>query len=105
MPPGNEDVETELKDFYERIIGMYCSDGKLNAHQEKLLQRAVHKLGFCILCEKEAWEQGPIQQNAEGNPVTRQGKDFHLWKKQPDGSWKVVIDIRNFNQPASATSK
>jgi uncharacterized protein (TIGR02246 family) len=40
--------------------------------------------------------------DAEGNPVTRQGKDFHVWKKQPDGSWKVVIDIWNFDQPAAS---
>ena len=40
--------------------------------------------------------------DAEGNPVTRQGKDFHVWKKQPDGSWKVVIDIWNFDGPPSS---
>ena len=66
VPPGNDDIKAELKDFYERTIAMYCPDGKPNPHQEKLLRRAVHKLGFCILCETDAWERGPIQQNENG---------------------------------------
>ncbi len=40
--------------------------------------------------------------DADGNPVTRRGKDVHVWKKQPDGSWKVVIDIWNFDGPAAS---
>jgi len=65
LPPGNEDVEKELKEFYEGIIGLYCPDGP-NSHQEELLQRAVHKLGFCLLCEKEAWRKGPMYMNEKG---------------------------------------
>ncbi len=40
--------------------------------------------------------------DADGNPVTRRGKDVHVWKKQPDGSWKVVIDIWNFDGPPAS---
>ena len=68
VPPGNDDVKAELKDFYERTIALYGTDGSFNPHQEKLLQRAVQKLGFCILCETDAWERGPIQQNENGQP-------------------------------------
>ncbi len=38
-----------------------------------------------------------------GNPVTELGRDFHLWRKQQDGSWKVVVDIWNV-EPATATA-
>jgi ketosteroid isomerase-like protein len=38
---------------------------------------------------------------ADGEPVTAQERDFHLWKKQADGSWKVVIDIWNSPVPLS----
>jgi len=38
----------------------------------------------------------------DSQPVTEQGRDFHVWRKQPDGSWKVVIDIWNSDQPAAA---
>jgi uncharacterized protein (TIGR02246 family) len=38
--------------------------------------------------------------DAEGNPVTTPGKWVAVWKKQPDGTWKSVLDIWNDNQPA-----
>ncbi len=38
----------------------------------------------------------------EGNPVTDKGKWVTVWEKQPDGSWKVVIDIWNFDGPAAS---
>ena len=38
-----------------------------------------------------------------GNPVTEVLRDFHLWRKQEDGSWKVVVDIWNV-EPATATA-
>jgi len=37
---------------------------------------------------------------SEGQPVTEQGRDFHVWRRQADGAWKVVIDIWNSDQPA-----
>ena len=33
--------------------------------------------------------------DAEGNPVSDKGKFVDIWKKQPDGTWKVVVDISN----------
>ncbi len=37
----------------------------------------------------------------DGKPVNSRERDFHLWKKQADGSWKIVIDIWNSPAPAS----
>ena len=31
----------------------------------------------------------------DGNPVKRPGKYLTVWKKQPDGSWKVAADLGN----------
>ena len=31
----------------------------------------------------------------EGKPVTHYGKYMSIWKKQKDGSWKVVVDMGN----------
>ena len=38
--------------------------------------------------------------DAEGNPVTRNGKYTTVWRKQEDGQWKVVSDTFNFDSPA-----
>ena len=37
--------------------------------------------------------------DAEGNPVTRNGKYTTVWRKQEDGQWKIVSDTFNFNSP------
>jgi ketosteroid isomerase-like protein len=39
--------------------------------------------------------------NAEGKPVTGQGKYLTIWKKQKDGSWKAAVDVGN-TTPAAA---
>jgi uncharacterized protein (TIGR02246 family) len=31
----------------------------------------------------------------EGRPVTQRMKALTIWRKQPDGSWKNVVDITN----------
>ncbi len=40
--------------------------------------------------------------DSEGNPVTERGKWVVVLKKQPDGTWKVVIDIWNSDGPATS---
>jgi len=41
----------------------------------------------------------------EGNPVTDRGKYVTVWKKQPDGTWKVVADIWNSDLPPLTTGQ
>ena len=36
----------------------------------------------------------------EGPPGSDRVRDFHVWKKQADGSWKVAVDIWNSGRPA-----
>ncbi len=42
------------------------------------------------------------REDAEGNPVTDRGKWVTVSKKQPDGTWKVIADIWNSDEPAPA---
>jgi uncharacterized protein (TIGR02246 family) len=37
--------------------------------------------------------------NAQGKPVTDKGKYVAVYRKQPDGKWKVVADIGNSDSP------
>jgi ketosteroid isomerase-like protein len=36
-----------------------------------------------------------------GNPIVTAGRYFTVWKKQPDGEWKVELDASN-NEPANS---
>ncbi|MBI2402264.1 MAG: DUF4440 domain-containing protein [Gemmatimonadetes bacterium] len=35
----------------------------------------------------------------KGAPVSEELRDFHVWRKEPDGSWKVAVDIWNSPTP------
>ena len=39
--------------------------------------------------------------DANGQPVTTSGRYMTIWRKEPDGSWKVVLDA-GANEPADA---
>jgi ketosteroid isomerase-like protein len=44
--------------------------------------------------------------DASGKPMPDHGKYLEVWKKQPEGDWKVVADIWNSDVPVpSATDK
>ncbi|MGI9625592.1 MAG: YybH family protein, partial [Longimicrobiales bacterium] len=38
----------------------------------------------------------------QGPPGKDIVRDFHTWKKQEDGSWKVVVDMWNSGMPTPA---
>jgi ketosteroid isomerase-like protein len=39
--------------------------------------------------------------DANGNPVTTTGRFITIWRKQPDGNWKVVLDAGSNEEPAA----
>jgi uncharacterized protein (TIGR02246 family) len=41
------------------------------------------------------------QKDPQGKTVTDHGKTVEVWKKQPDGKWKAVVDIFNSDLPLS----
>jgi uncharacterized protein (TIGR02246 family) len=48
-----------------------------------------------------AYEYGTTElttTNKKGKPTVEKGKYATVWKKQPDGSWKAVVDIDNTGQ-------
>jgi len=40
--------------------------------------------------------------SAEGTPLVRKGSYVSIWRKQPDGAWKVALDIGSFVPPKPA---
>lgn len=53
-------------------------------------------LGYTIYTYQLALE-GP-----DGKPITDHGKDMAIWKKQSDGSWKMIADTFNSDLPSVA---
>jgi uncharacterized protein (TIGR02246 family) len=37
--------------------------------------------------------------DAKGNPFSERGKYVTVWRKQPDGTWKCIMDIWNSSPP------
>lgn len=44
-------------------------------------------------------------QDSEGNPLAIDGKYMTVWKKQPDGTWKVGVDMFSANGAATAVEE
>ncbi len=40
--------------------------------------------------------------SSDGTPVVRKGSYVTMWRKQPDGTWKVALDIGSFVPPKTA---
>ena len=40
--------------------------------------------------------------SSDGTPVVRKGSYVTIWRKQPDGAWKVVLDMGSFVPPKPA---
>lgn len=45
-----------------------------------------------------------ISKDKEGNEVKTSGRYMTVWKKQPDGTWKVELDASNDGPPADCCS-
>lgn len=100
FPPNAPKVTgTEaLREFTSQFLatpGLALSFGEQN---EGEVSRAGD-LGYTIASYEVTMD------DAEGNSVTAPGKVVVIWKKQPDGSWKAVLDIWNSDQaaPTAAT--
>lgn len=55
-----------------------------------------------------AYSRGTYELTANdpnGKPETERGKYLEVWKKQADGSWKVVADMFSSDQPLPAPAK
>jgi ketosteroid isomerase-like protein len=56
-----------------------------------------------VVADDWAWEWGHLSGTtrllAGGSPTRLDGKYFYVYKRQPDGSWKIARDIYNENAP------
>ena len=62
---------------------------------------ALRQRGDCFvsLCRSEGWGIGAFDAAACGNPVVTKGRYMTIWRKQPDGQWKVILDSSSEEPP------
>ena len=110
---------------FDAAVAYYADDGSLLWPNQPILtgKEAIRKAweqmlqspGFSISWQPvkvEAARSGDLgysqgtyemtMNDPKGNPVTDRGKYVTMWKKQADGSWKVVADIFNSDLPPAA---
>ena len=106
----------------ERVIGFYASDATLLPTAKPLIAgrdaiRAEWVELFAIpsfnnttrLIQVEVAQGGEMAftrgsyetllTGQDGKPVTEVGKWVTIWRKQADGSWRIVVDIYNTDTP------
>jgi uncharacterized protein (TIGR02246 family) len=99
-----------------KIVGMFAEDGiLLNDNSEMLMGREAIKHSFEVMQKPEElnFKRDKVEVKMEGNmayeivnqvvtfkykdaePQAENNKYIHVWKKQEDGSWRVIIDMNN----------
>ncbi|HUN63357.1 MAG TPA: DUF4440 domain-containing protein [Candidatus Sulfotelmatobacter sp.] len=68
-------------------------DFKLEWHPEQVAVAHSGELGYTT--GSYTW----TFKNASGKPASDNGKYLTVWKKQQDGSWKVLLDMFNTDLP------
>jgi uncharacterized protein (TIGR02246 family) len=96
MPPNASAARTKeaIRSAWKEVL---TSPG--SAVSWKATKVEVAKSGD-LACVSGTYEQTTI--DASGKPVTDRGKYVEIFKKQADGTWKVVADIWNSDLPATA---
>lgn len=94
LPPDSPMISggQAIEDFWKGLLGA----GPGNVKLEKLETVEVTASG------ELAAEVGNFSfkiQPANGDPTTLAGKYMVVWKRQPDGAWKLVYDIFNSSAP------
>ena len=91
LPPNHATVTGR-----EAIATLYRSSGSIQGYRLTILALE----GRNDLAYVHSAYQITVTPPGAAEPVGDQGKGVEVWKKQRDGSWKVVLDIFNSDLPA-----
>jgi uncharacterized protein (TIGR02246 family) len=99
LPPNSPLVhgKTAIRAGWAKLIGNpgFTIDWQI----DKLEVARAGDLAYTIYSYQMAFD-GP-----NGKPITDQGKDMAVWKKQPDGAWKMVAETFNSDSPVKSQTK
>jgi len=94
LPPNHATVTGR-----EAIAALYRSSGSIQGYRLTILALE----GRNDLAYVHSAYQITVTPPGAAEPVGDQGKGVEVWKKQRDGSWKVVLDIFNSGLPDPAS--
>lgn len=93
----NAPIATGKKAIAKLIArGFELQDSKLTWHPDKAGVARSGDLGYTSGAYDVSFK------DASGKTVSDKGKYLMVWKKQTDGSWKVLFDMSNTDLPASS---
>lgn len=94
--PPNEKTATTREDIRKSIAGLMGLPGlKISWKPTKVEVAASGDLGYLYGTYDMSFD-GP-----KGQRISDQGKILEIVKKQPDGSWKCIVDTWNSDLPAA----
>jgi uncharacterized protein (TIGR02246 family) len=92
-PPNGTTVEGRAG-FREYAAGFVSAPGiQMSFSAPEIVVAASGDLGYTYAVG-EVTLDGP-----DGEPITETLRDFHVWAKDADGAWRVVVDIWNSPDP------
>ena len=94
LPPSHATVTG-----WEAIAALYRSSGSIQGYKLTILALE----GRNDLAYVHSAYQITVTPPGAAEPVGNRGKGVEVWKKQRDGSWKVVLDIFNSDLLAPAS--
>jgi uncharacterized protein (TIGR02246 family) len=115
-----KDVEGYLSFYAEDAVSLPPNAPMLTGKESmrKDLSEAMASPGFALSWQASkveasrggdlAYSMGTYEgtmNDAKGKLVTERGKYVTVWKKQSDGTWKVVVDIYNSDLPTPEAAK
>jgi uncharacterized protein (TIGR02246 family) len=99
LPPNAPMVhgKTAIRAGWAKLVGNpgFTIDWQIN----KLEVGRVGDLAYTIYAYQMTLD------GANGRPITDQGKDMAVWKKQSDGAWKMVADTFNSDLAVKSQAK
>jgi ketosteroid isomerase-like protein len=95
MPPNRAAVHGRrvLEDYFrERFAGTRFRFAFTSSDVQRFGEVAFERLGYSAVI----WPAGG------GAPLEDAGKGLHVYRRQPDGSWRLALDISNSDRPAES---
>jgi ketosteroid isomerase-like protein len=92
MLPPNAPIATG-KDAIAKVIASDFANGNLTWHANKAGVSRSGDLGYT------SGTAELVMKNVSGKTIVDKGKFLTVWKKQRDGSWKVLFDMFSSDQP------